>query len=249
MNKSCLACEGGDWHLHVWNATDPIHTSKRVVYQCRSWRHAGACRLWKGSQDFVRTLGALETYSPWTYLVLTFAHGNWPNKWNQYRAGVDLWAKLRKRFSREWGPFRYVQTWERNKGGGAHINVIVNNDVFYQETLKYREKVRNCWLKPHAVGCGFGYITWLEPMKDEQRLAGYLTKLSQELTGAGPKNQIPEDAPAHFRRIRASQKTLPPPKKSGLTGRLVFCTLEEFLMKTPEERITLAKQLLPEVVS
>ena len=50
-------------------------------------------------------------------------------------------------------------------------------------------------------------------------MAGYLTKLARELTGAGVKSQVPVNAPRHFRRIRASAKLLPPRKKNpDITG-------------------------------
>lgn len=75
-----------------------------------------------------------------------------------------------------------------------------------------------------AVAVGFGFRTWVEPLRPgaELTLAGYLTKLSRELTGAGFKDQVPVNAPPHFRRLRASRKLLPKPfHRKGWTGILV----------------------------
>jgi hypothetical protein len=59
-------------------------------------------------------------------------------------------------------------------------------------------------------------------------MAGYLVKLTRELTGAGPKNQIPVNAPRHFRRLRASKGLLPPRKKNDhVTGALVKIPIDE----------------------
>jgi hypothetical protein len=68
----------------------------------------------------------------------------------------------------------------------------------------------------------FGKISYCEAMKDGTRMAGYLTKLAKELTGAGVKHQVPVNAPRHFRRIRASIGLLPPRYKDPeITGRLI----------------------------
>lgn len=40
-------------------------------------------------------------------------------------------------------------------------------------------------------------------------MAGYLVKLARELTGSARKDQVPVDAPSHFRRLRASRGLLP----------------------------------------
>lgn len=113
--------------------------------------------------------------------------------------------------------------------------VVANKKLFDQVSVDFR-KPRREWLEPHAVDCGFGQRTWIEAIEGTDGMAGYLTKLSRELTGAQGKDQIPEDAPAHFRRIRASVRTLPPVRRSELTGRMVFCTLEQWVKLTPNQK-------------
>lgn len=228
MNKTVRACICQDWHLHVWSEEEPA-IDRHIPWSCRSWRHEGECRLWKGAQDFVRISEAMTTRKNWTYIVLTFAQGDWPDKWQQYKQGVVLWSKLRKRIVRKWGKFEYIQTWERHNKGGAHVNVVVSNYDLHQAVIEDWREVRRDWLEPHAVECGFGMRTWIEPIRGQVEMAGYMTKLSKELTGQIGKSQIPEDAPPHFRRIRASVRTLPPVRKSDLTGRMVFCTLDRWL--------------------
>lgn len=172
---------------------------------------------------------AMRTRSHWSYVVLTFAQRDWPNKWELYKQGVFMWAKMRKRIVRRFGTMQYVQTWERHKKGGAHVNVVIANRNLYDEISTDFRAIRNGWLEPNAVACGFGMRTWIEPIAGTDGMAGYLTKLSRELTGQGGKDQVPEDAPRHFRRIRASRKTLPPVAHSEYTGRMVFCPLEKWL--------------------
>jgi hypothetical protein len=64
-------------------------------------------------------------------------------------------------------------------------------------------------------------------MREANAMAGYLVKLARELTGAAVKDQVPVNAPSHFRRLRASQGLLPPPYKNPeITGALHLEPLE-----------------------
>lgn len=249
VNKSVIACECGAWHLQVWDPLNPSETNKHIPWSCRSWRHEGPCRRWKGSQDFARVAEGMKRLRHWTYVVLTFAQKDWPDKWEQYRAGVVLWSRLRKRFVRKWGKINYIQTWERHKKGGCHVNVAIANSALYSATMEDFRKVKTKWLEPHATSVGFGVRTWIEPIEGTQGMAGYLTKLSRELTGAEGKEQIPEDAPPHFRRIRASQKTLPPPNKSNLTGKMRFCTLESWEQSSQSQRVQVVTDYYGEILT
>jgi hypothetical protein len=60
-----------------------------------------------------------------------------------------------------------------------------------------------------AIPCGFGPNVRVETMRSRERISSYFAKLALELTGASEKNQIPLNAPPHFRRIRATQGLLP----------------------------------------
>lgn len=209
------ACRAGAWHLEVWPKGRP-QDRILVPYCCCSWRHEGRCRHAKGAIDFCRIRDGLNSRKDWSYIVLTFAQGEGADVWGQYRRGVFLWSKLRKRMVREFGPIKYIQTWERFKKGGCHVNLVVSNSALCLRIAgnKWRE-FRQKWLKPHAVACGFGYICWIESIRSAEAMAGYMGKLSRELTGTGKGYQVPVDAPPHFRRIRASRGVLPPIETSG----------------------------------
>jgi len=138
-----------------------------------------------------------------------------------YKAG-KCWDVARKRLVRLYGPIAYVQTLERHKKGGCHVNVVMGNERLADLVEKDWRAWRRSVLIPLATDCGFGPVAWVERCdKASGRLAGYVTKLANELTGAQGKSQIPEDAPPHFRRIRASRGLLPPVAHSELTGQLV----------------------------
>ena len=222
--RSVRACEERSWSIITWSKADP--SNKRTVpFRCKSWRHEGDCRRWKGAQDFVRVRDAIRSRpgGSWLYLVLTFDPSEYQDEFAAYRAGLDCWGRLAKRIARQWGELAYVQTWEKHKSGWPHVNVLlwcplmaaaVDGDGW--------KSIRANWLGPAAVASGFGLRVWLEPMKNADAMAGYVSKLSRELTGAGVKDQVPVNAPRHFRRLRASRRLLPPPfKRQDITGVLV----------------------------
>jgi len=222
-NKSVSACERSKWSILMWKEQQP--DKKWVVpFRCRSWRHKGDCCEWRGAQDFARIAKALQKHRHWLYVVLTYAQREWPDKQALYKAGVHHWSKLRKRITHSFGPIAYIQTWEKHANGGAHVNVCFSNERMYNACDGDGWKsVRRDWLEPNAVACGFGFRTWLEPLRDPDSMAGYLVKLARELTDGGHKSQIPVDAPPHFRRLRASQGLLPLPFKDPLlTGKICF---------------------------
>jgi len=230
QNRSVTACENGEWHLHLWDPACPATSQLRVPFRCRSWRHEGECRLWKGAQDFVRVAEALKSAAWWTYLVLTFKQRDWSSDFRQARAGVVCWAKLRKRMTRAFGCIPYVQTWERHRKKGFHVNLIISNRRVFQAVQSASSPEMWTWLRVNAEAAGFGYICWAETMRhNSDSLAGYLTKLSRELTGAGVKNQIPTQAPPHFRRLRASRGLLPPVHHGDWTGHLVKAPLRSYV--------------------
>jgi hypothetical protein len=205
----------------TWPKSDP--SAKRAHrFTCRSWRHEGACRDWKGAQDFVRVRDAIASRSGWVYIVLTFNPQQWGDEWEAYRAGVKLWGRLRRRMERTWGKIEHIQTWERHQSGWPHVNILIHNEHLAADCAGDGwKKVRKEWLEPNAIACGWGMRTWIEPMKDQEAMAGYMTKLARELVGAGVKDQVPINAPKHFRRLRASPGLLPPPHKNPeYTGEL-----------------------------
>lgn len=206
-------------------------------FKCRSWRHEGECRQWKGAQDFTRIREALASRSAWLYLVNGFDQGELPDLETGYRDGGRRWNRLRSALHRRWGKIEYVQTWEQHKTGYPHLNTAIYNkrmldyctvegcdhvkrvgrsvrlcDGYAQLRREYREL---------AERAGFGRVLWLEPVRDQERMAGYLVKLAREITGAAQKDQTPTRAPRHFRRLRASRGLLPKVHKNeAITGEL-----------------------------
>lgn len=179
--------------------------------------------MWKGAQDFTRVKEGMSKHTDWTVLTLTFDPKGWRTPWSMWRGGLHLWDRLRKRFIREWGKLRYVQTWESHRSGKPHVNIAISNENFYTACVMDWRLIRRQWVKPHARASGFGRIAHVTTAYDRDGLAGYFVKLARELTGTVHKDQIPYSAPPHFRRLRASQGLLPPAyKNDDISGRLHF---------------------------
>lgn len=224
------ACECGAWHLEVWKKSAPEERC-RVPFKCRSWRHEGDCRLWKGAQDFSRIKEAIESLDHWSHICLTYGQFGRTLTAKVFRGAIDQWAKLRKRLIREFGDIKYIQTWEVHRSGWPHVHIAISNvDIFNLATDKPRVNFRKL-IRDHAVPCNFGFIGWLERLKSKAAMAGYLVKLARELTGRGKDFQIPVNAPHHFRRLRASVRLLPPVLKDpDISGVLHFCRADGELL-------------------
>lgn len=231
------ACQNGTWHLHLWPKGE-LHSDdtqcKRIPYLCRSWRCEGDCRHWRGALDFWRIKEALKTRTDWVYIVLTFKQGDDYQRWQTYFKAGKAWDVLRKRLVRLYGKLAYIQTWERHTKGGCHCNLLLGNRGIANSVDRNWRQWRSGFLKPNAISSGFGPICWVERLDaNTTAIAGYLTKLANELTGAGQKNQVPVDAPPHFRRIRASRGLLPTKPPSEFTGELVKFPLPEYNCSNP----------------
>jgi hypothetical protein len=219
--KSVTACNSGSWTLITWPQSRPSRKKARP-FECKSWRHPGACRWWKGAQDFVRVRDAVRKRKDWVYIVLTFDPKQWRNDWAAYRGGYYCWNRLRRALCKLYGRIEYIQTWERHQSGFPHLNVIVHSSEISARCADDGWKEWRQFLKREAVEAGFGEVLWVEPIRGRDAISGYLTKVSRELVGATTKNQVPVNAPHHFRRIRASRGTLPKVlKREGVTGKLV----------------------------
>jgi hypothetical protein len=200
------ACHCQAWSLKIWPKDDPRRITK-IAFKCRSWRHEGECRLWKGAQDFARIKEGMEKFDYWSHVTLTFYQPPGADRIKLYREGVTKWAKLRKRLGREYGKFRYIQTWERHESGFPHVHLAVSNTKLFERAIGDPKHAFEQYLMLPAVECGFGQVGWLQQIYGRDGMAGYLTKLARELTGSGKDYQIPDNAPPRFRRLRASAKT------------------------------------------
>ena len=137
------------------------------------------------------------------------------------------WAKLRKRLTRQFGPLLYIQTWEAHRSGYPHVNLCVSNASFHAAAGREGRFDNPRFLLKQVKESGFGWKCYAEPIRDAQRMAGYLTKLGLELAGAAQKNQVPVRAPPHFRRIRSSRGLLPKRFKDlERTGSLVRISVQ-----------------------
>jgi len=173
----------------------------------------------------------------WVYLVLTMIHGNYSSEWAAYNAGYFNWQKLSKRLIRAHGSLDYIQTWEAHTSGFPHANVAIYNPSIWDACKGEGWRKFRQYLKPILVECGFGYVVHVEPLRPDtgQGLAGYLTKLSRELTGSSVKNQVPVNAPPGFRRLRASRGLLEPIHRPGINeGMLIPAKLARFVDFRPE---------------
>lgn len=236
------ACEHGTWHLMTHPPGEPSK-ARPVPFRCRSWRHEGECRQWKGAQDFCRIRDAIEAHNNWVFVTLTFKQSEWWDWKEQYKLAWPLWSMLRLRLWRKYAKIPYIQIWERHKIQGIHAHVLITNAEMHADVeddwrkhgniADHKKRVdrilrdRQSWhfreFIDHCTAVGFGPRCFCRPMRGGtgKTMAGYFVKLASELTGAGEKNQIPIDAPPHFRRLRASPRLLPPVLKSGMSGYLV----------------------------
>lgn len=213
--RSVRMCESGS-HVIVLRHRETGSVSFEP-FRCNSWR-CERCRGFKGAQDFVRVRDAmLACGDEWVYLVLTLSHSNYANEWAAYNAGYFHWQKLSKRLIRLFGPLAYIQTWEKHQSGFPHVNLVIHNSKIWDLCRGDGWKRFRQMLKPMLVSVGFGYVVHVAPLRSGGALTmtGYLTKLSRELTGAEVKNQVPVNAPLHFRRLRASRGLLPPIYRPG----------------------------------
>lgn len=234
-------CEQRAWHLHLWPVGEEHGTNTdclRVPFVCHSWRHAGDCRQWRGALDWWRVVEALKKHSCWVYVVLTFRQPrSTAGRWQSYIQAGACWSRLRCRLTRRYGHLAYVQTLERHKKGGCHVNVVMANQQITQAVSNDWRSWRRDVLIPQACESGFGPVAWVELCdQHSEALAGYITKLANELTGQASKSQIPIDAPRHFRRIRASRGLLPKKPPSDFTGELVKCPVPEYNCDIAESR-------------
>ena len=236
--KSVVACESGAWTIASWKVKKPSRKHFRK-FKCRSWRHEGECRKRAGALDFMRCKEGIESRDGWIYVVLTYDPKQWSGKWEAFKQGGKMWNRLRSRLNRKYGKVEYIQTWEAHQSGWPHVNLIMHNlemlRICGPQGSKSWRKFRK-ELNKMAVEVGFGKRIWVEPMRNGEEMAGYITKLGgklsalpEEMTGAMAKDQTPVDAPRHFRRIRASRGLLPAKfSHEGVwTGRMIQKSVEE----------------------
>lgn len=235
--KSIEACTEKRWSVLTWKKDDGENPSVHP-FRCKSWRHEGACREHCAACDFARIAQAVTENKFWVYMVITYPAREWPNVTELFKAGVVHWSRLRKRLDYEYGAIKYIQTWEIHRSGYPHVNVIISNENLYNSTIKDSFRLKKDVIDPMAQEVGFGFVRWLEPVKCAERMSSYLVKLSLELTGTGKFNQLPINAPKHFRRLRSSRNLLPKRiKNDTITGCLMRLPADDVLRQLGEEPV------------
>ncbi len=235
--RSVWACMFGDWSF----LTVHKQTGAREVrpFRCKSWRCPN-CRNKVAAGDFVRMLESFRSRKSWDdciLLTLTFNPGR-TGKWEAYSDACRAFQKLRQRLARWYGSktapasIRYVAVWEQHQSGYPHAHIAID---CAELAFDVRSRGQSGWLwydapdgrkmrtpkwawkrqvlDELAVACGFGVVSDVQfPRRDEGGVAGYFLKMSAELVGMF--DQTPSEAPRGFRRLRASQRTLPPRHRS-----------------------------------
>lgn len=233
--RSVERCEQSAWSRLVWPRSGPgapgVNRARVLPFLCGSWR-CRRCSRWRGAVDWSRCAAGVLSRRWWLYCVLTLDPAGFRDPWDAYRTVGDLWDhRLRRSLRTAFGPFDYLQTWERHRSGWPHVNLVLSGPGLQQfcglvptKRAKVKRDVggsRSCEYPPAfrselrrlAVQAGFGSVLWVEILSGDraESMAGYLVKLAQELTGAASKHgdQAPLMAPKRFRRIRASRGLLP----------------------------------------
>jgi len=148
--------------------------------------------------------------------------------------------RLRKPLARRLGKLAYVQTWESQRDGWAHVNLVLAGGALDAvlaggwKPAKFNRKLGRVTrvvrfhdeLRELAVSAGFGERVWIEPLRgdgdgDRERLAAYFAKIAREFTRSAHKahDQRPLEAPRGFRRLRSSVRFLPARPASSFAGR------------------------------
>lgn len=226
-------CQHNKWTVLTWDKENPEEQKARL-YRCRSWRHIGECATWRAESDFARISEGLSKHGPWMHVVLTYHNWRGRDVNSLWKVSLVNWAKLRKRITREWGDFLYVQTWEATRKDCPHCHMALANIPMWRQCLPIPqglEKDQREYIAQvnfdrivgaHAQACGFGHRGWAEAIYGQKGFVKYLEKLKRELTQAAGKGQSPLKAPRHFRRLRASRGLIPPPFKADwITGCLI----------------------------
>jgi hypothetical protein len=214
--SSVRACQKGSWML--WTYNKQRKELKARQYKCDSWRHEGECSRRRNQQDFARICQAIDDrgVDKCTYVVLTVNRKDFRDPVSAYLEWKSCWAKLRKRLVREYGKLEYVMTMERHRDGFPHGNLIIYNQGIYDAAKGYhdaksrhadlRTTEKETRLSPHVTASGFGKIFWMDPIRSSSEIAAYIMKIVGEVA---KEEQLPINAPRHFRRIRSSNGFLP----------------------------------------
>lgn len=237
------ACENQSWHLALINRV--TGECLGPSYQCKTWRHAGKCRMHAGAVLWRRTMDALEDWEPRDIAVMTLTlnHKAWKNPEEAYRELFKVWRLFAQAHKREFGRAQgFVSVVEMHpRSGMPHLNVVMVHPEFARLLGPCRrvEVSPGEWrwklvsplgkrtlrvMRKLAVRAGFGWSCVASRVISKQAAAGYAVKVANRAVGEVTKpGQLPVNAPPGFRRHRSSRRFLPPVHKSEeWTGKLVL---------------------------
>jgi hypothetical protein len=260
------ACEHKAWHVRLESKS--TGEEWRTVYRCGSWRHDGECRRHKASEDFARIRSALSKRNFWVYMVLTY--DQWAVKWRYVRErfqnvlGIDpstadieardacyrgitrnlqsltQWISRNYRSGIDKERPVYVAVVEQHQSGWPHVNLLVSSPAFCM-AVQADQKAERQNIKKALMREGFGYVLWVEMVRDRQKMTSYLSKICAA-GEVGKLTQAPIDAPPRFRRLRATIGLLPKKvKNEDLTGSLELfpldCVSEPFTLYENRQQV------------
>lgn len=132
---------------------------------------------------------------------------------------------------------RWVATVEAHRSGWPHLNIVIHCPELAEHLASERDAAHLAGLTDHearllrgdvlecATLAGWGVQSSGERVRDDDAMAGYVTKLAKhadENVGELAKlTQAPLNAPVKFRRLRSGKGFLPPRHVSEWTGVLV----------------------------
>jgi hypothetical protein len=149
----------------------------------------------------------------------------WKVSEDPYHVADFAWRERLKRTLRTaFGTFDYVVTWEAQREGRPHLNLLADATAFGEHLEPSKLKAGDIegrptmyppalrrWFNDAAIAAGFGLKFHLELCEPGgPGLAFYVAKLSRELICPTVKGQAPHARPARFRRYNTSQDLLEP---------------------------------------
>lgn len=189
---------------------------------CGKWR-CFRCQGFAVRRDAFRIQRGLEADDRrWFFWVLTLsrsAHKRDIKK--NYAKWAENWKKLLRKVTQWVGKVTYVSVLEMHASGQPHANILITSD-FLSGASEAELKLFKRWLKDTAPAHQFGWRLHFQPISRDQipHVAKYSASLGVcKSNGAGAAGiagemskaaQLPTFAPRGTRRIRATQKFLPP---------------------------------------
>lgn len=213
-------------------------------FKCHSWRHEGDCSRWANAQAFCRIRDAVKRHeTPPVYMVITVDPKRFGVVGEAYTALYGAFQRFKQLLEYRVGKIDYCSLVEQHKSGFPHMNVLIHNFPLYDAVkaemdLAPQDRPFKGWVERALVHSGLGSVCWMEPVTDEEAVAGYFTKLIAETAKV---LQLPVTAPDGFRRLRASRGYLPMTHaqerrlKGGSTGGL---------LRFPKESVAISPVLL-----